>query len=409
MHNSVKTADMHDLVTNDVPAYLRDARRSTADPAAAARALRPVIEAGAAKSEQMGYLDDTIVRGLAESGLLGLLVPREFGGIEADPDVYIDCIEQISYADGSTGWALMATSFGTSGLAILLGDEARKTVFNGNHGFVAAGQVAPLGKAVRVEGGYRVSGRFQFGSGSPMASWFYGAFVLQEDGQPVRNTNGQPQVVWCVAPRSRVTLLTESWDVAGLAATASYDFVFNEQVVSTEFEMTLGAHPRPIGPLYQIGVSIAHVSWALGVGMRVLDEIRDLAKSKRRPGRPTLVDQPTFQRDFATAAATLEGARASVRAAFRSWHLAAQKNEATLQTRMTARLASCWATEVCANIGRFAYLAAGSDGARNRENNRLQRAFRDLHVGCTHKHVDQSVLIDCGAVLLGVNDPKVEL
>jgi hypothetical protein len=73
-------------------------------------------------------------------------------------------------------------------------------------------------------------------------------------------------------------------------------------------------------------------------------------------------------------------------------------------------LAACWATEVAANVGRFAYLAAGSDGLRNAGGtNRLQRCFRDLQAGAIHKHVDHNVLIECGQVLLGVNPPGIEI
>jgi alkylation response protein AidB-like acyl-CoA dehydrogenase len=144
--------------------------------------------------------------------------------------------------------------------------------------------------------------------------------------------------------------------------------------------------------------------------MRVLDEIKELAARKRRPGRVTLIEQSSFQRDFAEACGSMEAARAFVRSAFRSWFEAAKGGKPSLAVRAQARLAACWATDVAAKVGRFAYLAAGSDGARNKGgNNRLQRCFRDLHVGCTHKHVDHNVLIECGSVLLGVNDPKIQL
>jgi alkylation response protein AidB-like acyl-CoA dehydrogenase len=396
----MKAVAANDAESDELPAWLRCAPTFTQDPLAAARALRPIIEAGAAQGERERSIPEPVVRAIAASGLWGILVPRELGGTEADPGTYIDVIEELSYADGSTGWVMLTTTFGISGAAIWLGPAALEAMYHKGSGFICAGQIAPTGKAARVEGGYRVSGTFQFGSGARVASYFFGAFVLQKDGKPELSPEGRPKMIWAFAPRSKIRLKTETWDVMGLVATASYDFEFVEQFIADDYVMFPFERTRRGGPFYEIGVSIAHVSWALGVGVRILDEIKALASRKRRPGRVTLIDQPTFQRDFAQSYATMQAARAYVRSAFNGW----------FEARVQARLASCWATEIAAKVGSFAYLAAGSDGLRNEAGeNRLQRCFRDLQAGCIHKHVDHNVLIDCGAVLLGVADPKLEI
>lgn len=394
----------------ELPDWLRNAPRHMDAPLATARSLRPSIEASAAEGERLGYVPDELVRSLAGSGLFGILVPEEFGGTEADPRTYIDVIEELSYADGSTGWMVMATTFCIANAAIWLGPSAARAMYESDAGFICAGQIAPLGKAVRVDGGYRVSGLFHFGSGSRLASWLLGAFVVEEDGEPLISPQGKPEVIWAFGPRESVDLKLDSWDVMGLAATASYDFEFLEQFVADDFVMFPFNRARRGGPSYEIGVSIGHVSWSLGVGMRILDEIKALARRKRREGRASLIDQPTFQRDFARATASMEAARAYVRSAFGDWLEAAERGEAGLEVRAKGRLAACWATEIAANVGAFAYLAAGSDGLHNEGgNNRLQRCFRDLYAGSTHRHVDHNVLLDCSSVLLGVHDPNLVL
>src|SRR5438132_13261142 len=100
---------MHDMVTDDVPGWLKTAPRYNPDPKAAARALRPIIEEGAAEAEKCAFIPERVVRAVADAGMWGLLVPRELGGMEVDPETYIDVIEELSYADGSTGWVVMAT------------------------------------------------------------------------------------------------------------------------------------------------------------------------------------------------------------------------------------------------------------------------------------------------------------
>jgi hypothetical protein len=65
---------------------------------------------------------------------------------------------------------------------------------------------------------------------------------------------------------------------------------------------------------------------------------------------------------------------------------------------------------VVLKAGQFAMFSAGSDGVRNRDGtNTLQRVFRDIQVGATHRHIDGNILIEAAQVELGVGDPGLEL
>ncbi len=407
---------MSALSDNDVNAPVADWARGAAlatpgEPLATARALRPIIEAGAAHSERLGRLCDPTAQALCDSGLFGLLIPRELGGIEADPVTYIDTVEELSYADGSVGWVVIATTFCIAGAASWLGPKAIDAMYHQGRGFIAAAHIGPNGRAQRVEHGYKISGQFHFGSGSQLSSWFMGAFVLHEDDAPVLDATGQPRILWFYAPREQVYLDPQSWNVDGLRATASYDFRFNEQVVDEDFMMAFALpRVRRGGPVMDVGVSMGHVAWSMGVANRALDEIRALASRKRRVGRATLIDQPTFQRDYGTMRATLDAARAHIRRVFEDWYDDAARNgTAGLAVRAQARLAACWGTKVAADVGRFAYLAAGTDGLRTTPDNVLQRCHRDLQASAVHRHVDDNVLIESAGVLLGVNQPGLVL
>jgi alkylation response protein AidB-like acyl-CoA dehydrogenase len=399
-----------DQVNKPLATSLLNAKRFTDDPGAVARAMRPVIEAGAAESEAIGQIVDSTVDAMAESGLLGLLVPQEFGGIEAEPEVCIDVIEELSYADGSFGWAFMATAFGTKGAATYTGPVCTDTIFKGNDGFLTASHIAPNGTAELVDGGYRISGRFQFGSGSQFASFFMGAFVLREDGVPVRNEDGSPRVLMVFAPRDQVVIDYSSWEVAGMRATASYDFEFVDQVVHEDFVMDPLSGRRHGGPPLDVSVSMGHVAVSLGITNRILDELKGLAQHKRRQGRATLIDQSTFQRDFGIHRALTDAARDRVRRVYRAWcDDAAANGTASLETRAHARLAACWATKVSTEVAHWAYNAAGSDGLRHSPGNRLSRCFRDIEAAAVHRHVDDNILIESAQVLLDVNSPTLQL
>lgn len=400
---------MHDAPPEALPEWIRKAPRFCADPRKTARELRPVIEAGAEEGARTSRLPDAVVRALADSGLFGLRVAREFGGNEADPRTYIDVIAELSYADASTGWTLMAAGFAAGDMGAVLGPSAVAALYDSDEGYMAAGQISTLGKAEALPGGgYRVSGLFHFGSGSQFASWFLGAFQLHEDGKPVFE-NGKPKVVICTAPRRNIRL-RGNWDVMGLSATGSYDFEFPEQDVPEDFVFGIAGRRRRAGPIHAVGVSIGHGAWALGVGERVLDEVKQLALRKRRFQRATLVDMPAFQREYGQHRAAMSACRALFYQAFDAWFEAARHGQPPLEVRARGRLAACWATDVALKAAQFAMFAAGSDGIRNREGtNVLQRAFRDLQTGATHRHVDASVLMEAAQVDLGIGAADLDL
>src|SRR6266536_2722072 len=135
----------------------------------AARALAPLIGAHADVIEAERRLPETVVRAMAEAGVFRLFVPRAFGGAEADPVTACRVVEALGEADGSTGWcAMVGSTFGLFGG--LLTEEAAREVYADPDAFVA-GAFRPSGIARAVPGGYRLSGRWSFGSGINHSTW----------------------------------------------------------------------------------------------------------------------------------------------------------------------------------------------------------------------------------------------
>jgi alkylation response protein AidB-like acyl-CoA dehydrogenase len=399
---------MSDAPPDELPDWIRNAPRFCAEPLKTARELRGVIEAGAAEGARLGYIPDSVVRPLIDAGMWGLKIPREFGGSEVDARTYIDVIEELSYADGSTGWTVMASGFGGGG-GVGLGEAAVQEIYNGGQGCISAAQISSLGRADRIDGGYRIQGSFHFGSGARYSSWFGGAFVVHEDGRPVLNEKGRPKQIFCTVPRRNVRL-KGNWDVMGLSATGSYDWDVIEQEITEDWVSGLPGR-RPVGgPIHAVGVSIGHVAWALGVGKRALDEIHKLAKRKQRFGRATLIDTPVFQLEYGRHLSAMQAARALVHKVFDDWYEAAGLGPVPIEIRANARMAACWATEIALKAGQFAMFSAGSDGVRNHDgSNTLQRVFRDLQTGATHRHIDGNIFMETAQVALGVADPDLEL
>ena len=122
-----------------------------------------------------------MVDALTEAGLFRLLVPASVGGLEAEVTTVLETFERVSIADGSAGWCVMIGA--TTGLCgAFLELDAAKEIY-ADPTVVTGGFVVSLGTAAKTDGGYRVSGRWPFGSGSPHCQWMGGG-VIPDDGRP---------------------------------------------------------------------------------------------------------------------------------------------------------------------------------------------------------------------------------
>ena len=374
------------------------------------RALGPMIDQAAAAREDATELAAEVVEAIDAAGLFAIMAPKELGGAEAHPDEVIDVISELSYWDGSAGWYGHAVMTGGAVGGAYLGPRAVAEVFRGNHFQRAAGQAAPTGTAERVEGGYRISGRYSFGSGTPHARWIVGGYMLQEGGAMALDAKGQPTMLIGLAPRDTVKFLG-NWDVLGLRGTGSYDFEVTEQVLPEDFFFNAAAPVQQRGgALYRMGFMaipcISHASFALGAARRMLDEWLAYARGKAR-GSGKASDLDTFRRDFATASADCQAADAYVRRTFSLLYDAASADRVTSEMQLHGQLATSHAFTMAKRVADAAFAACTTHAVRG--GNAIQRCFRDIHAGSAHVLNSEQALIDAGAVLVGMEGAATPL
>ncbi|UQS25739.1 acyl-CoA dehydrogenase [Amycolatopsis thermalba] len=356
----------------------------------------PVLAANAEKGEELGRLTDEVAQVLHETGALKIGIPRDLGGYEFSPRQVIGTIAKIAYSDASAGWSFMALQMVTGTTAAYLGEEAAAELFpdvRGNRYALMAGQGTRLGKAVRADGGYVINGRWSFASGISMATHIHTAALCEETGQALIFT----------FPKEQATL-AGNWDVMGLKATSSIDYVCEDVFVPSThvYEITTMA-PRHGGAIYRMGLAnmagVCHTGWALGVGRRMLDEMRALAV--RKSGTPgASVDTGQFHAEYAQAEAAVRAARAW---AMEVW----EANEATLdggsllttEQETLTRLMLNHTTWSVHAAGQTVYKWAATAALRRGD---LQRFFRDLHAGTQHITSGPVVLQNCGRLLAGL-------
>jgi alkylation response protein AidB-like acyl-CoA dehydrogenase len=151
------------------------------DPVAAVRALQPDIRAAAEQTERDRKPTPEIINKLLDAGLFDLIKPKAIGGVETDPITMMRVIEEASHADASIGWCV-GIGVGTSIMAGSVNEAVAREVFAPKT--VQGGAFAPSGRAQAEDGGIRVTGRWQFASGSPHCSWLSGGTIVFDGDAP---------------------------------------------------------------------------------------------------------------------------------------------------------------------------------------------------------------------------------
>ena len=371
---------------------------------ARAREVAKAIEAEANNIEEAATITRPVYEALADAGLFWVLIPGAYGGGGTDIVTAFKVIQEISRADGSTGWAFMANICSAAVAAGFMNSEGGQEMFGGENKAITAGMVVPTGKATRVDGGYRVDSRYQFASGSAHASWIGAGFVVVDDnGEPVL-VDGEPQCRIAFLPRDEVEFLG-NWDVMGMVGTGSYDYAVKDRFVPDKFTMeTFATVPTQAEPVYQLGllgIGVGgHAPVALGLAQRALQEIAGIVNNKIRPGYDGPVgDSDLFQLDFMRHEAKFRAAQAYVYEVFGDAEAtAAQGNEISDEQRARMRQATTWVQEVTGEVVMFAHRWAGSATVRNPS--ALGRCVRDAAVATQHVLIDRMTLVEAAPAIL---------
>ena len=372
-----------------------------------AREVAKVIDAEANAIEAGATITRPVYDALAEAGLFWILVPEEYGGAGLDIVSAFKVIQELTRADGSTGWAFMANSCSTGVAVGYTNPDGAREMFAGVDKGITAGMVVHTGKGVRVEGGYRVTGRFQFASGSAHASWIGAGFVVHDDqGNPIVDANGQPEARIAWIPKEKVEFLG-NWNVMGMVGTGSYDYQVNDEFVPERFTMdtfsTVPVRPEAVYKLGLLGIGVGgHAPVALGLAERALEEIARIVSEKVRPGYDGFVgDSDVFRIEFARHEALFKAACAYVYEVFGDAEdTAAAGLPISEEQHARLRQAATWVQEVAGDVVMFAHRWAGS--ATVRTPSVLGRCVRDAAVATQHALIDRMTLSDAaGAILPG--------
>jgi len=369
----------------------------------AAQALTGQINDARNEIERTRLMPATLIAALRATGIFRMWLPQALGGPQLSVAEFVRVVEALSYVEGSVGWC---TGLGAaySRFAGYLPDAIATQIFEDN---IMAGTLAPHGRGTKVPGGYRVTGRWSWGSGIMHSQWLIVAFLTQAGNGPIM-VGGQPEMRIGFLPIAGNVEVIDTWNVGGLRGTGSHDFAISDVFIPDDFTLDgVDPPPRHAGSLYAISLNSVYpfviAAVPLGIAMAAFDAFLSLAKIKTPiSGSVLLRDKPTVQSMIGRSHALLHSAREFYYATARSMPEWAETNiPLTLDQRAQVRLAVAQISEVCKQVVRNLYDAAG--GSSVYETCPLERHFRDIHAAAQHVQVSPNNFEFAGRVVLGLD------
>ena len=344
--------------------------------------------------DRLRRLPDDVFETLADAGLFRLWLPRAIGGPQLSLFEFLSIVEAASALDGSVGW-LVGNGAGMSRAGGYVGKAVARDWFSDRRTFVASATGA-VGTATRVAGGYRVAGRWPFGSGAHHASLF---MVLAAESPEA------PRLC-CYVRRKDVTIL-DNWHVSGLRGTGSCDFELRDVFVpDAHVHRFLDVSPTDPGVVYRMP-PVSVFAWTisgvpLGIARGAIAAFVELASHKSLGGSGLPRDREPVQAAVGRADAMLRAARAFLLDVATELMAATDAGgERLLQARATFRTAATHAAESAVSIVDMLAATAGSISIF--ETCPLERAVRDVRAAARHVAFGSGNYVVRGRVTLGLD------
>lgn len=379
------------------------------DPLSAARALRVTIQSARKETEEARRLAPQVVEGLVATGLCRLAVPAALGGHEAEPVVALQVYEELAKAEASVAWIAWNNALPCL-LSCQLSDSVRAELF-GDAGKLFANSTRPSGRAMAVDGGFRVSGQWALVSGCELADWIPVMCVITEGTEPrMLASLGVPELRMAYIPKGSYRIL-DTWYVGGLRGTGSHDVVVENVFVPAERTLSVMGPKQLDRPLYRMPfgatMSAGCAAICLGIAQTALDALLELGSSKVQvdPG-PGLRDRPAVQAVVAASGAELDAARLLLHDALGDlWAACSQGIQVTDIQRARMWGGALHAAKTAKAVVTAMYEAAGASALY--VDCPLERAHRDVHAVTQHTILTHKWLEDAGRVRLGLkpNNP----
>jgi alkylation response protein AidB-like acyl-CoA dehydrogenase len=380
------------------------------DLVAVAASLRDAIREHAREGERERKLPLALVELLRDARLFDLALPERYGGLEVDVVTLVRVLEELAIADGATAWAA-GIGAGTGIVSAHLPESAAREIFR--PGVPTCGPWAPLGRAVPVEGGLRVTGRWPFASGCTHSAWVVG-MSQNAERTAFKDGWGAEDLLMPAFPIADVEII-DTWHVSGLRGTGSRDVAVHDVFVPTDRVAAPFAGRRTLdGALYRFPVkaflALTLAPVPLGLARRAIDELVAIAEGKTPVTQMAtgikLRERGVTQYEIGQAEARLRSARAWLyETTAELWSKVESGVELGARDAAWVRLACAHATAESVRAVETAFSLGG--GSAIYESCPLQQCLRDVRAAAAHHILAPSNYELVGQVVLGLEPSRL--
>jgi alkylation response protein AidB-like acyl-CoA dehydrogenase len=347
----------------------------------------------AEEADALGRLPDTTAKVLRELGVMKILHPADFGGLEGSPIDFFEAVLAIGSRSTSAGW--VTSVVGVHAFQLAQADRRlQEEIWGEDPDTWVASPYAPFGKATAVDGGYRFSGRWPFSSGTDHCDWIVlGGMLVDEDGKPTR----PDPVRHFVLPRTDYEIVQDSWNVVGLKGTGSKDVVINDAFIPDyrvidptalgEFELAR-KEGRYDSPTYRMPFHTMFngtiAAGTLGAALGVLAEATAYMRRRVTVKGVSTSSDPHHLFVLAEASADIDASRMQfLRGIEEMWHYANRREEIPIELRARARRDQVRSVHRAVQAADQLVKLAGGNALRL--DSPIQRFWRDAHMGLGHQ------------------------
>ena len=353
-----------------------------------ARAVQAVLDKHGPEMDRQRELTQEVVDALAGQDLLRMLLPKSMGGQEVHLVDYCKANEALAWADASTAWFVNQSNVSMATSAASMPHEAAAAIFEGPYAGLAWGARHDKSRAIRVEGGYRLTGTWSFASGGRHTKMLGAHSAVQNpDGTP-HIRYGRPDDRSFVFLRSEARII-DDWHVLGLRGTGSDSYSVEDLFIPDAHAPArdIDDERREQGPIYPIGSTLLYASGfcsvTIGIARRMLDNYVELARGRHsRASTTAMARNNAIQREVAVLEARVSAARAFLHEAVGQVYDASARAELDLDLRMRLRLATTWGMNEATDVSIACYRGAGTMAIS--EKAPFERRFRDAMSASQH-------------------------
>lgn len=353
-----------------------------------ARALQALLDEHGPEMDRRRELTPEVVDALAKQDMLRLLLPKSLGGQEIHLLDYCKAVEAVAWSDASVGWFVNQSNVSSATSAAAMPHEAAAAIFDGPRAGLAWGARHNNSSAIRVEGGYRLTGTWSFASGSRHTTWIGAHSAVQNpDGTP-HMRHGRPDDRTFLFRRAEATIV-DDWQVLGLRATGSDTYSVTDLFVPDAHAPArdMPEEKQEEGPIYPIGSTLLYASGycsvTIGLARRMLDTYVTLARGRHsRASTTAMAKNNAVQREVGLLEAKLSAARAFLHEAVGEVYDASAAGTLDLDLRMRLRLATTYGMNEATDVSIACYRGAGT--AAIMDSAPFERRFRDAMSASQH-------------------------